>query len=318
MDIHTIINKAKSAAYLTGHFCYKHRAKIAFVGGGVAIAVGTKMIMNNAEEISKVNKIVKEDRELCKKMSKEKTFKGQENEEVDEGKMHYICRTGINHIWSYTKTAGPGIAVIGIGYGLCGYALKTTDDDLKSMTIQAAMTANLLANYRKRVIADVGEEKDYEYLTGKKIVAVTTDENGVKTTVETTVERDDNPDHNHIPHSFFFDECHPCFTKSNVVNKDTLMDFLDRINFDLETKRFLTENDMRDICHAPRTIIGNTAGARFKNPDGTTNRIVFNRYAMERFLEGTYEPSCLCVFEYDNGRPIEDNIMMDIDWESGL
>lgn len=319
MDLTTILNNAKSAAYTTGHFLYKHRAKIAFVGGGIAIAAGTKMIINNAEEISKVNTIVKEDRELCKSMSKNAQWKDQTNEEVDETKMHYICRTGINHAIGYGKTAGPGIALILAGYGLCGYAYKTTDDDLTAMTIQAAMTANLFAKYRKNVVADVGAEKDMEYLTGKKVVTVTTDENGVKTTVETTVDKDEDDDHVFIPHSFMFDETNKGWTRSNSVNQDTLQDYLDRINFDLETKRFLTENDMRDICRAPRTIVGNTAGVRFKNPDGTTNRVVFNYEALKHngFADG-YDASALCIFEYDNGKPIEDNIMKDINWESGL
>ena len=317
MDFHSILKEAKSSAYEVGHFLYKHRAKIAFVGGGIAIAAGTKVVMNKAEDIARVNRLVKEDRELCKQITEEKKWKGQENESTDEGKFHYICRTGINHTWGYTKTAGPGIALIVVGYGLCGYALKTTNDDLKAVTLLAASTANAFANYRKRVREDLGEEKDYEYLTGKKVVAVTTDEEGNKVTVETTYEKDENEDHIHIPHSFIFDETNKTWSKSNSVNQNTLYDFLERINFDLETKRFLTENDMRDICKAPRTIVGNTAGARFKNPDGTTNRIVFNRYAMERFLDG-YEPSCICVFEYDNGKPIEENIMLDINWESGL
>jgi hypothetical protein len=38
---------------------------------------------------------------------------------------------------------------------------------------------------------------------------------------------------------------------------------------------------------------------------------------LSRFLNGD-DPSGLFIFEYADGRPIEDNIMLDINWETGL
>jgi hypothetical protein len=305
-----VINTSKKYFWKAAHWSYAHRAQIAFVAGGIATAVGAKMVINNAEAIAEVNKQVKKDRETYKEINEE----GKEGwEEYGESKIHYILGTGLNHTIGYAKTAGPGLAVMAIGYGLAGYALKTTTDDLVAVSAQAAATAQLFAAYRKRVVEDQGAEKDREYLTGQKIVSTYTDENGQITTVEDHY----SDDSVYIPHSFFFDETHDQWTKSNMVNRDTADTWLRVINHELSIKQFLTENDMRDICHAPRTKVGNTAGARYQNPDGTTNAVVFNESMLSRFLNGD-DPSGLFIFEYADGRPIEDNIMLDINWETGL
>ena len=304
------LETAKKYFWKATHWSYKHRAQIAFVAGGIATIVGSKMIINNAEAIAEVNDLVKKDRETYKEINE----KGKEGWEIQgESKIHYILGTGINHAVGYAKTAGPGLAVIAVGYGLAGYALKTTTDDLIAVSAQAAATAQLFAAYRKRVMEDQGIEKDREYLTGQKIVSTYTDENGQVTTVE-----DHYSDGSvYIPHSFMFDETHRDWTRSNMVNKDTADTWLRIINHELAIRQFLTENDMRDICHAPRTKVGNTAGVRYQNPDGTTNAVEFDKGALIPFLDGV-EPSGLFIFQYADGRSIEDNIMMDINWESGL
>lgn len=304
------LETAKKYFWKAAHWSYKHRAQIAFVAGGIATIVGSKMIINNAEAIAEVNDLVKKDRETYKEINE----KGKEGWEIQgESKIHYILGTGINHAVGYAKTAGPGLAVIAVGYGLAGYALKTTTDDLIAVSAQAAATAQLFAAYRKRVMEDQGIEKDREYLTGQKIVSTYTDENGQVTTVE-----DHYSDGSvYIPHSFMFDETHRDWTRSNMVNKDTADTWLRIINHELAIRQFLTENDMRDICHAPRTKVGNTAGVRYQNPDGTTNAVEFDKGALIPFLDGV-EPSGLFIFQYADGRSIEDNIMMDINWESGL
>jgi hypothetical protein len=302
------LDTAKKYFWKAAHWSYAHRAEIAFVAGGISIAVGAKLIIDNAEEIAEVNRQVKEDRETYREINE----KGKEGwEEYGEGRIHYILGTGINHAVGYAKTAGVGLAAMGLGYGLTGYAFKTRTDDFLSAAAQATMYANLLANYRKRYLEDGGtEEKDREYLTGKKLTTVV-DENGNETIVE------DNYTEDSIPHSFFFDETHPQWTKSNMVNRDTADTWLRVINHELSIKQYLTENDMRDICKAPRTKIGIRAGARYQNADGTTNAITFNQSMLRRFLDGD-EASGLFIFEYADGRPIEDNIMVDINWESGL
>lgn len=308
MDILTTI---KTKGYKFAHTCYKHRSAIAFVSGGLFIAGGTVKLIHDADKIAEVNKQVKADRAQYKEINK----KGKEGwEEFGEGKCHYILSTGVNHTLDYVKTAGIGIGLEAIGYGLCTYAMKTEHDNYVAASMLAAANANLLANYRKRYLEDGGTlEKDHEYLTGEKIVTMTS-EDGTLTTVEETV---NNGDRAFIPHSFLFDETHKQWTKSNSVNRDTMDTWLRVINHELSIKQFLTENDMRDICKTERTKIGNTAGVRYQNPDGTTNAVVFNEYAMERFLAGD-ERSALMIFEYADGRPIEDNIMLDINWETGL
>lgn len=305
-----VLETAKKYFWKAAHWSYKHRAIIAFTAGGISTAVGCKMIINNAESIAKVNDQVKVDRETYKEINE----KGKEGwKEHGESKIHYILGTGINHTIGYAKTAGPGLAVVALGYGLAGYALKTTTDDLISVTAQAAATAQLFAAYRKRVMEDQGIDKDREYLTGQKIVSTYTDENGQITTVEDHY----SDDSIYIPHSFMFDETHRDYTKSNMVNRDTADTWLRIINHELAVRQFLTENDMRDICHAPRTKVGNTAGVRYQNPDGTTNAVEFDKGALIPFLDGV-EASGLFIFQYADGRPIEDNIMLDINWESGL
>lgn len=305
MDILTTV---KSKGYEVAHFCYKHRAKIAFVGGGLALTLGVRQMINDVEKIAAVNKVVKDDKEVIKKLDEEKGWS-----ECNEKRWHYVMRTGINHAWMYTRAAGKGVACIAVGYGLCGYAFKTTNDDYKAEALKAAMYASTLASYRANVRKDLGAAKDLEYLTGEKMVTVTTDEEGNVTTVE----QDLNPDHLHIPHSFIFEESNRFWTKNPEYNLETVYDWEREINRQLQLKRFLTENDMRDICKTSRTKVGNTSGVRFKNKDGSTNIVQFNREAMKSLIEGN-EASALLIFEYDDGRQIESNIMTDINWETGL
>jgi len=305
------LDTAKKYFWKAAHWSYAHRCEIAYVGGAISTLVGVKLLIDNADKIAEVNEQVKEDRETYKEINE----KGKEGwEEYGESKIHYILGTGINHTIGYAKTAGLGTGLVIAGYATSGLALKMMTDNYLSATANAAMYANLLFNYRKRYLEDGGTaEKDREYLTGQKIVSTYTDENGQITTVE-----DHYSDESiYIPHSFMFDETHVEWTRSNQVNRDTAATWLRRINHELSVRQFLTENDMRDLCRAPRTKVGNTAGVRYQNPDGTTNAIEFNQGMLIPFLEGK-EASGLFIFEYADGRPIEEDIMRDINWETGL
>ena len=92
--------------------------------------------------------------------------------EMDETRKHFIIRTTKEHAVGYIKAAGPGVAFIAAGEVLQGLSHATLARRYQAVNTALAGTAAAFSNYRERVRKDQGPEKDYEYLTGGKVVTV--------------------------------------------------------------------------------------------------------------------------------------------------
>lgn len=268
------------------------------------IVGGVGVLIYKAADIAETNKKVADTKQEIKDVDEDPVGWS----EMGETKFHYIVKNFTVISEDYLKHCGFGAACVGIGLGLAWKSHADMKQTISSLALTAALNANKLTEYRKRVVADQGVEKDYEYYTGQGLKKkVTVDENG---TVTETTESVNVPDATYIPHSFLFDESNPNWTPSPQANLNFLTQQLTTINLRLHFQEEMFENEMRDIFGADRTQVAQTAGAFGHDVNGEEQKIRMNPQAMQGLLNGT-DPSALIILEYENGTPLDDDILND-------
>lgn len=299
----------KRGFHMSLHFVKNHASEIEAIAGGLFIGAGMISIIKNADEISSVNAEVRNDR-----LAKEEIELSGSWEEQGETKNHYIMRTTKNHTIGYIKSTWKGVGLTAIGIGLFALSNTTLHRQIEAISASLAATTMSYNQYRQRVIDDMGEEKDYQYYTGGVMKTVEMKDDG--TVIETTTPIAVEDDRVYIPHSFFFDASNSNYTDNAFKNRTFLEQCLYFINKRLEIDGFMTENDMREVLGAPKTIAGQASGAFYKNPDGTINTISFgiedNTLAAQAFRDGT-NPDFLVILRYSDGRPICNNVYPELE-----
>lgn len=294
------------------HWIAKNNDKIEFVAGVICVGLGTASLIKSSEKIAEVKRDISERNDFIKTVDKE------ENgwEEAGQRRRDYVAETVKEAVVGYTKAAGPGVVLIVGGEVLQGISHVTLTHKFSAVSASLAGVSAKFADYRKAVVADQGEEKDYEYMVGPSMKTVEVKKDG--TVIEKTTPINNDNNRVYIPHSFFFDETNINYESNATANRDFLETRLAYVNQALSVKRFMTENDIRKYFDAPLTIAGQAAGVRYENPDGTTNQVSIglelNNEAAQRFRDGL-EPSFLVIIQYSDGTPISDNILDDTDWE---
>lgn len=272
-------------------FVKKHASLLELIGGDALITLGAIQLIKDSDKIAQA-----------------KDLKNQTDATKEDIATAYI------------KSTWKGVGLIAGGIALGGISHATIADQLKVASASLAATSLSYDNYRKRVIEDQGEEKDYEYLTGNGVVkTVEMKEDG--TTIEKTIpihSIDDQAKREYIPHSFMFDETNPNWTKDPIANRNFLESVERWVNQRLETYGCITENAIRDAVGANLTKAGQWSGAIYKEKDGTTNHIDFgigkDTVEAQNFRDGK-EPSFLVEIRLADGRPLCNDISNDVDWE---
>lgn len=273
------------------------------LGTGLIIG-GVGVLIYKAADIAETNKKVADTKQEIKDTDADPAGWS----EMDETKFHYIVRNFTVISGDYMKNCGFGAACVAVGLGFAWKSHADMKQTLSSLALTAALNANKLTEYRKNVIADQGPEKDYEYYTGQGLKKkVTVDEDG---TVTETTEPVNVPDATYIPHSFIFDESNQNWTKSPQANLKFVTQCITTINLKLHFQNEMFENEMRDVFDAPRTQVGQTAGAFSVGLDGYEKRVRMNPQAMQGLINGT-DPSALIILEYEDGTPLDDDILND-------
>lgn len=294
------------------HWVSKKNDKIEFVAGVVLVGLGTASLIKSSEKIADVKRDISERNEFIKTVDKE------ENgwEEAGQKRRDYVAETLKEAVVGYAKAAGPGVVLIVGGEVLQGVSHVTLSHKFSAVSASLAGVSAKFADYRKAVVEDQGEEKDYEYMVGPSVKTVEVKKDG--TVIEKTIPINNDNKRVYIPHSFMFDESNINWENNAVANRDFLETRLAFVNQALSVKRFMTENDIRKYFDAPITIAGQAAGVRYENPDGSTNQISIgldrNNDAVQRFKDGL-ETNFLVIIQYSDGSPISDNILDDTDWE---
>lgn len=285
------------------HFWAKNNDKIEFVAGVALVAVGTGVLIHDAEKISDAKAEVQSKINYIHDI--DESEEGWAEEETTRGKA--VADVAKTAVVEYTKAAWKGVGLIAAGEVLQGVSHATVTQKLTSVSASLAAVSTSFANYRKNVVEDQGEEKDYEYLVGPTMKSVELKKDG--TVVETTTPIHTDTTKCYIPHSFFFDESNINWQDSDEANREFLRRVETFVNQKLSVRQFMTENEIRDMIGAPRTKAGQAAGVRYQNMDGTLNQIRFKKVNPES------DKNYLIVIEYSDGKSISDNILDDTDWE---
>lgn len=294
------------SANLTLNFAKNHIDVIEMIAGDVAIVAGAVMIAKHAQDIVDVQTEAAQDKDFLKATDEEIAESTDPTvtweTAIGESRNHYILRTGCKHAAGYLKATWVGDLLIAGGMALNGIAHATVQKQLESTMVALASTTYTFNEYRKRVRADVGEQKDYEYLTGTVLQkTIEVDEQGHVT--ETTLPLEAGQ--TYIPHGFFFSATSN-YDKSPRANRDFQESVLWGINRELEMKGLITENKARELLGAPLTTAGQNYVFYYQNPDGTTNHVSLgwdtrNDEATQRFKDGL-ESDVLITLQYDDGR----------------
>lgn len=282
----------------TGLLIKKHSPEI-LIGVGVAATVGA--IVSTIIATKKSDKIIK-DHTLD--VTNVKITFGQDDEEhkevlskEDEKEYkHDLTRaylhTGLELVKVYTPTVLLTTTSLAAFLGAYGIVHK------RNVALTAAYTAvsESFKAYRKRVVDELGEDKDYEFRHGLKKVEEIDPE--TKTIETRFVPQDDD---NTSQYSRFFDESSRNFKKCPEHNLAFLRTQQDFANHLLKIHGHLFLNEVYDMLDIPRSQAGALVG--WVMGEGRQNYVDFglsdpDRRSVRDFVNG-YDPAILLDFNVD-------------------
>lgn len=282
---------------------YKNRSNIEFVGGLLLEIGGVVFIVSKAKRAAEISMKISW-------MIKEIEINDKEENGWQPGERNKYIRDLIAYcLREYTKCYGIGFAMEIAGWILSGISHATDRNDLANMSMAMASLSATFAQYRERVVADQGAEKDQEYLFGPQTVSVVVDKDG-NVIQKTEVVEDTNKAVGLPPHCIIFDEANPNYEKDPVVNRDFLENHQRWLDQRLVAEEFLWENDIRRDIGAELVKTGWTSGIFAWKIDPETGEKVRNYLdlgleaqnpATQRFRDGI-EPSVILQLN------VEDNI----------
>jgi hypothetical protein len=290
----------KGSIKALGAILYKNRAKIEFVAGTAAVAVGTAMIVSKATRASEIaDDLESKNRVIRKKDANDGWDSKKERSDARKEVVGYAFK-------EYTKCYWKGFAVEALGITLMSIGFGTSQKELSNMAALAASYATTLGLVKERVIADQGEEKWQEYLLGPQVTKVEVLEDG--TVVQTTTPVD-NPNRgaNLPPHCYFWSTSRN-YEKDPVMNRDRLESAQRWLDEKLWTEGFLLENGILKDLQLPLVKSGFTAGILAETVDPVTGDRVRNHIdlglgamnqAAQRFRDGI-EPDILLQLNVEN------------------
>ena len=300
------INKVNRSIHRVGLKFKKHSPEI-LVGAGVAGTVVSAVMACKAttkagEIIEEKNTQMAQIHEVAKTADPE--IYSEEDMKKDTALVYF--QTCVKFI----KLYGPSVALgaLSITAILCGHRILRR----RNVAIAAAYTAvdKTFKQYRKRVVENLGEEIDKEFLYGVKSKVVKekeVDENGKEKTVEKTVsvidQSTDNPN-KWSPFAVIWDCGNQGWCKDPESNKFFLIQQQNHANDLLETRGHLFLNEVYEMLGFPKAQMGQLFGWIYdeKNPlgDNYVDFGIFDAYSenSQNFVNG-YERSIILDFNVD-------------------
>lgn len=253
-NIKTAVSKAGGRA---GLVLKKHSPEILITAGVVGIVASTVMC---CKATLKVDEILEESKETVEKIKEVHETKGEEIYPEQDYKRDLT----ITYVKMYGKVAklyAPAVTlgVVSLGCILGAHGIMKK----RNVALMAAYKAveQSFSDYRKRVVEEFGERKDYLYYNGLKEETVTeevVDEDGKKKKVKKTIEvRDEGY---HSPYEFFFDESSSEWSKTPEYNKHFLVAQQNYFNNLLMSRGHVFLNEIHDALGTPRTQAGAVVG----------------------------------------------------------
>jgi hypothetical protein len=294
MNIKNIKNTLSLATGRTGLILKKHSPEILIAAGVVGIVASTIMA---CKATLKADTVINDTKEKLDRIHYAKeNVDSKEYSDTDYKKDLSITyfQAGLGFIKLYGPAVLLSVASIGCILGSHGIMKK------RNLALVAAYKAveESFNKYRKRVVDELGEEKDKMFKTGvhqEKVSVVETDENGNKVKVKKTIE---TIDPNSISqYARFFDEASAAWSKTPEYNMTFLRCQQNYANDLLHSRGHLFLNEVYDMLKIPRSQAGAVVGWVRGEGDDFVDFGIFDgeRMAVRDFVNG-YERSILLDF----------------------
>lgn len=261
-----------------GAVIYNNRSNIEFAIGTGLVIGGTCVIISKAEEAVEVK------REMERQIKEIELADEADGWETSGERTKACLKMAKDTAVGYTKCYGIGLGMEVGGFILQGISKVTDRKEIASKATALSCLAAQFAAYRQNVVDEQGEEADERFLLGKPEVEKVADENGNQYVKNKPLPIPD--------HSFLFDETNNNWEPEGFMNRDFLEDHERWINDKLQTKGFLTENEIREDCDAPVSIAAAEGdwGITAVDENGNKNYISFgihkNTQRAKDFMEG--------------------------------
>lgn len=164
-----------------------------------------------------------------------------------------------------------------------------------ALTVTVAGLHKMITDYRTRVIAELGDQKDLEFLHGTvdREIEVTDKQGKIKTKIVKVLDPDGA-----TPYSIYFDAKNPGWEKSPGYNQTWLANQQSYANHQLKVKGHVLLNDVFDLLKMPRTEAGGHVGWLYKTEEGRDSLVDFGFNKHPDFLNG-YETDVWLDFNVD-------------------
>lgn len=310
MDFRAIKNRATSKAGRQILLARKHSPTVLF-GVGVAGVVTTAVLASRAT--LKMDDVLREAEELRSKIDAAKEV-AEKNEDVEYNEIDAANDTRLLKIKTAIKIAKLYAPAVGVGVltiaALSGSHIIMTRRNVSLTAAYAALDQGF-REYRKRVVDELGLEKDQEFRYGviEKQVAVETDHGTDIRTVK-VLDLEKVREQGGSMYARLFDEFCPNWSKQPGYNQMFLKSQESYANDLLQGRGYVFLNDVFDMLGLERTPAGQIVGW-LKGSEGGDGYIDFgvfrddNAYMGMQFVTGN-ERSVLLDFNVDG--PIWDKI----------
>lgn len=305
MNMKTIATSAKLAANRGGLILRKHSPEILVSAGIIGLVTSTVIACKQTCKAEELLEELRENLSHIEEASEKANAERYSEEDQRKDRLIVYTKSGVKLVQLYS---GPVIlGAVSIGMILGGHhilqkrhvallgAYKSLEEGFKS--------------YRRRVVEEFGDRKDFEYRNGiyaEHVLEEGTDEKGKKTQVEVVNERVD-PNHRSV-YARFFDESSSNWTKTPENNLLFVRAQQNYANDLLHMRGHVFLNEVYDMLGIQRSQAGALVGwVLSKDSD---NFIDFGMYdinskAAREFVNGL-ERSILLDFNVDG--PIYDRI----------
>lgn len=177
-------------------------------------------------------------------------------EDAKKDRRNVYIKTG----WELTKLYGPSIIGGAVGLGLMFGAHKILRGRNAALTVAYTNLLNSYNNYRKRVVKELGEDKEKLVASGADTtdISVVNEDGTVEEVKNASVIHDDGSKHS--PYARIFEATNPNWSPNPATNLFTLRSQQNYANEKLQADGYLFLNDVYQMLGFPRTSEGQIVG----------------------------------------------------------
>lgn len=234
--------------------------KIAAVIGTAAVGYGTYKIAKATTKLEEtveksVNRV--EEIKLTVEELNQEDFPEEDKKDI---LAKNLTRAYAKTAWDFTKLYAPGIAIEVAGLVILNTTIYKLDKQCTELGVTITALTAAMNEYRKRVQAEVGVDKERDIFTGRKtetVVTEETDENGIGYTKET---KETTFDPVKSPYSFIYDSSSRQWEDNSYMNFGFLIGLQRHFSDLLRTRGYLYLNEILLYLDIPTTKTGQYVG----------------------------------------------------------